>query len=763
MVAKTTQSTVTGTDQCEKNIKFEDVSDKIEQCLPSANSYRSLLDPYPSQTPEKYLSKEYKIDSFTIDDTWVSGVSRNWFFPQALFAVPQIADIIKHYKYFRADVQVDIRIASSAFHQGLAQISWFPCQNGNPNPEVPGANPIYRWSAMTPVDVSYAAQQSATICMPYLNPSPYIDNAPVAPIPADLGLIGCVIYSQITPYRVISDVGPFQVSVWAKFVNPQVAAPIVAVSAKKAIPKMQSVRVKPETTTTRRYVDPEALTKTMSDTMVATASNGPLAPVINTVGKGLEFAESAASAVTSFFGLFDKPTSVKSGAPMMQQFGRDFTLTSGLDTSLRIGQHPTSKLATTGIFPMETSHITMSKLAQIPMLYHVDYFNSTRGTFQLFLEPISSSCSRYLNYTRDYFHYVAAAHQMWRGSQKFRIKFVCGQFIKARVQISVLFNFAPDTSGQVYTRVVEVNGETETTFTIPFLLNRYWAFFDDGIQFNDLPILQVSLIDTVVGGSTGDDPTVDIVMWRAAGEDIQFAGLRSAYVVPPTVSKIPEQQSSLREMFSKPFDTIVCDCTRAMEVGYCTDDLSTTVADAMKRYAYSPDTEPAPYRYTYDDAIVNGIISPTSPLNSVFNDPYWYFKSLFLFERGDIRLRLTNDAPGNDVFAQALILGRNNLALPGNGTVYTYTKHNPELQVEVPYSSCYPYLPNQGNVATQTSLFWDSIRNPRIVINFSYPPTGDAKAQTFIAASDNMVCGVLVPPPYVDGQLPVSKTRKKNT
>jgi len=766
LVEKTTQNTVNGIDQCEANIKFEDVSEKVEQCLPLSNAYVALLDPFPPQTPNAYLSKEYKIDSITIDDTFVPGTFRTWVFPDDLFAVPQIADVIKHYRYFRSDVQVDFRFTPSAFHQGCGQISFVPLSE-DPDPGVTGVNPIYRWSACQPVDVSFASQQSATICLPYLNPAPYIDLVKTAPtIPA--GLIGSVVYSQITPYRVISDVGSFQLSVWAKFINPIVAGPIAPTASAKRTRKVpahqsdqsssSSIRASPESHNTRRYVDPESLVKTTSDALVSGVSNGPLSPVIKAVGSGMTFAEDVTKAITSFFGLFDKPTSVKSPSPMMPQFGRDFTLTSGLDSSLRIGQHPTSKLATTGVFSMETSHITMAKLAQIPMLHHVDFFNSTRSTFDLKLRPKLTLSSAETNYTRDYFHYVAASHRMWRGSIKYRIKFVCGQFIKARVQISVRFSGAVDTTGQIFTRVIEVNGETETLLSVPFLLNRYWSYYDEADAYEDIPVLQFTLIDSVVGGSTADDPTVDVIIWRAAGEDIQFAGLQRAQYTSPIFSEAPEHQTSLREVFSKPFDSVVCDCKKAMELGYCTDDLSTTVADAMKRYVGHPNV-PTEVSFQYDWLDPNNGFAASVALNSVFSEPFWYFKKLFWFWRGDLRFRFISQGDGVDGVMKATLAPLSGSDYnEANGHIYTHSKHNPELQLELPYSSCYPYIPNQGGMSTQINF--TQLTDTQSVLGFKVDTSGSTG--NYIAASDNYVCGMLAPPPYCDGPAPPASKKTTN-
>lgn len=758
LLEKTTQNTVKGIDQCEGNIKFEDVSEKIQQCLPLSQAWRPLLDPFPSQTPSVYLSKEYKIDSFTIDDTWVPGTYRTWFFPQALFAIPQIADVIKHYRYFRADVQLDLRVASSAFHQGLGQLSFIPLQRNSPDVGITGRNMAYRWSACQPVDLSFSSQQSASLCVPYMNPAPYIDT--IQPIAPQEGLIGCFIYSQITPYRVTADVGPFQVSVWAKFLNPIVAGPWVQapIPQQSEMTDSSVATVQPVNQNTRRYVDPEALTKTVSNAVVSNNINGPLQPIVKMVGSGSEFLESAAQAVTSFFGLFDKPTSVAAPSPMFPQWSRDYTATSGLDTSIRLGQHPTTKLATDGIFPMETSHITMSKLAQVPMLHHIDFFNSTRNGFTIELEPNAASSNLAANGTRDYFKYVAAAHHAWRGSIKYRVKFVCGQFIKARVQVSVRFNDQTDTSGQIFTRVIEVNGETETMFTVPFLRNRYWALWNDDTVYNDVPALQFNLIDSVVGGSTADDPTVDVVIWRAAAEDIQFAGLRAPRFDGASPTKIPQQQTSLRSVFSKPFDSLVCDCSKSMEIGYCNDDLSTTVADAMKRYSVI-NLPPNPVKYWFSEP-ENGAFSSGDAI-SAFSQPFFYFKALFWFERGDLRFRLQNTSPSVGGYANVQIMSDfSTVSASSNGTAYTYLQHNPELQFEVPYISPYPYLPIAGLQATQVEMDFLSNTDARSMFAITTPE--GAVTRFSIAAADNYVCGMLAPPPYCDSIPPPLATLTGN-
>jgi hypothetical protein len=585
-----------------------------------------------------------------------------------------------------------------------------------------------------------------------------------------------VFWQELSPYRTTTDVTDFQVSVWAKFLNPQVAGPIIAAG----LPKHQSDVQTQNLTTRRRFVDPEQLIKSTSHVLESAVNSSPIAPIIKTVSKGIDFVESAAADVGAFFGLFDKPTSIAATAPMLPQYSRGFTTTSGVNPSVRLGQHPSSRLATTGVFPTDTSLMTLTKLAQVPMLHHIDYFDgATRVSFDLVCAPLDSLSTRTQNVTRDYFEYIARAHMYWRGSIRYRVKFICGAMIKARVQIAIKFNGISDTSGQIFTRVLEINGDTETFISVPYLHNAYWSppqasGFSVADQF---PSLQFTLIDQITGAQGSSDPFVDVLIWRAAGADVQFARPVTAPVTlptpptlkikktksifPPKSTKVPEHQTSLRAAFEKPFESLVCDCTQAMERGYCTDDTSTTVADLMKRFVgnagtfagiqlYSPSLIAGGFYYDWDGIDYSGAMGET----------YFYYRNLFWFERGDrhVKLLFRPNATGEvHAFLASPLSGE---AGTSNGYAFQLLNSNPQLEVEVPWTCPYPYMPLYQDCDSQIMTQGKDYYIPVLKIGTS--TTGDTivQYQSFIAASDNYVCGMLAPPPFVDGDL-ASPSKKK--
>jgi len=210
----------------------------------------------------------------------------------------------------------------------------------------------------------------------------------------------------------------------------------------------------------------------------------------------------------------------------------------------------------------------------------------------------------------------------------------------------------------------------------------------------------------------------------------------------------PAHQTSLRGAFSKPFDSLVCDCTVASESGYCTSETSATVADAMKRYGRYIDhgttpttmTDLAPFYPIAGFTINEGI--PTNI--SSFDELYChlnYLTYLFWFRRGDLRFRILDFADYTGHVAATM----NDFTLaPGkvsNGMSFAKFPGEPQLAFEWPYSAVLPYFPTQGPVNTgdieQYHIAHCGIDNLQ------------ENMEVYIAAGDNYLCGMIAPPPIV--------------
>lgn len=672
------------------------------------------------------------------------------------------------YRYFKAGVQVDIRLTPSIYHQGSLIVAPMPgIKLGSPYLDT-----VYRMSGFPAVVLSFSPQASATVTMNWNSPFPYYDTTLSGN--ACGSQIGSVGIATLTPYRDLSNTGSFTMRVFAKFLRPHVAAPLPVESTRKVQHQSETGVVMK----TPAPVDVENLVKTDSHQMISKQQASPLSPIMDIIGTGMNVVQQ----LGSLTGLFDKPTSTTSGEVMIHRIARDFTQTTGLDYSQRLSQYPQSHLANSKMFGKQyTSHSSVSAIAQIPMLHHISYLEQgsmPNTLISLLVHPAETDSSSYAAGQWDFFTYISRACRFYRGSIKYFIKFVCPTFVKSRVRITLHHEGAASTGtkGDLFTRIVEISGDTDVSFTVPFLYNRYWDL--TAPPGEGTPYLLIELIDNVTGGASGSTPIIDVLIFRSAGEDMCFSNLLIANINPATatatttvattttptttlqIEKV-EHQCSIRETFTKSFDTLACDCSYSIDKNLCTSDQLTSVAEILKRYSEFHNMNPAasplndvwiwPTSSDTTSIDVNlwwltGLLQTANQPASVVANPFQYFLSLFLYVRGDIRVRYVDHSESTGlVYAGLLDINRRLAA--GNSMVISDLHATPELSFEVPYSSTIPWHPIQGPIPCS------SLYNSDVVPHFAVDNganTGFTSAyEAYIAASDNFLAGILMPPPRV--------------
>jgi len=338
----------------------------------------------------------------------------------------------------------------------------------------------------------------------------------------------------------------------------------------------------------------------------------------------------------------------------------------------------------------------------------------------------------------DYLCGVARAHRFWRGSISYYIHFVVDGFTKGRVKIVLTFqeSVPSNDNGDLYSRIVEINGPTIVSFCVPFLRNRYWEntteFFAD-----HTPWVSFELLDTIA--TSGSTPTIDVLVFRAGGRDVQFSGLQTSNFArtPPVM----QTQSHVRSSFQQPFDSLIEGCSIGIERGFCTDETSQSISSLMKRYGEAIDVQSEgpdlgfstlwPSRAFVLDA--EGVLFEDNDAPGM-STPFYYFMSFFLFWRGDIRYRFRNNTTLRQVSNNSLDAGFN----IANGAAYTYGELNPDLAVEIPYSATVPYLFIQDFVQ-EGALTTADLVSPAMA--------GTLGGEILAAAGDNFICGHVMPPP----------------
>jgi len=503
----------------------------VQSAADSQFMHDPIDNPFPTQVPTSILSRNYRVFTFNWGPSYTTQVLD---FPYCLLQQETIQDALASFYYFRGDVKMEVRINTTPFHYGALQVSWLPfCVTSA------SINPYYA-SGNRPVIISASTQQAATISMPWTAPTTWVNWLNASTLDAvEATTIGRVYFHQLVPLTTTSTsiTDTVVVQVFASFENPRVAGYLPSSSTRLRMKDRTKTKSKPmwQQSGKDRFRTPtsqEAVAKSSSQTLVSSTIDSTLSPIIKTIGT---FGDSIASAATGLFsggkflGLFDKPRSLQSTQPVMFDFSKGHAQVDGLLEAQTLGMYQSNKLgSSSNMMGGESSDMPLSALAGVPMLHRIIPFTAANQVdSQTVIDPVYYNNS----YSQpDYFFFTAQMFSYWRGSIKYMIQFITTAFTTARFRISVnyvSYSSAVTTTGDVVSRIVDVKGDTITEFTVPYLYQSHWRQVNGHGTISDYlqPRLSIEVLEDIIGQSLESDPTVYVLIWRAAGEDIQFQQL----------------------------------------------------------------------------------------------------------------------------------------------------------------------------------------------------------------------------------------------
>lgn len=569
--------------------EFKEAATELKITSAPSTIERSIAKPFDTETPIQLLTRMYQISSFNWEAT-----STYWQFnfPAALLAIPNIANVLQRFRYIRAGVRILIRMNSTQFMQGSLIGGWLPCWNAAAPP--PDA---FKLSGMSSFVLGASTQQSVTIDIPYLNPKDWLTIPYTTDTDSRIAVLWLRVLNQLQATgSACSAVVPM--TVFAQFTNVTVEG-FVSQSSKTMTHSDESE------TMNYKGIDVKAAVKAVSPIIRSAPVIGPML-----------------DAATILLDLA-KPVNQEASKPMYATIGQNLALTTGLDYSEQFTMYPNANVAQSQLFGgMETSHMAVSKLAQIPMLHYQFSFTDTNTQFYFPVTPFYRNGSN----TPDYFYSVAKAFRYWRGSIKYSFYFVMPQFYSCRARI-LLHNLQADPVelGDVISKIVDLKGETWVDIMVPYLRPTTWVETKQDAVAAYYPRIYVQL-ECAINGCSTETPLIFCNVFRAAGEDTSFAQLMNP--AEHLDSFQVKSQTSLRTHFSKAFDGIAGKTTQSVERGFCMPETAGTVSDCMRRHGrHVPDTQ---YGLTYPTAVSDA--NPAYPF--VSQEPFNYFASHFLFWRG---------------------------------------------------------------------------------------------------------------------------------
>lgn len=711
------------------------------------DEFQAILNPYPDQTPTELLQRTYKVAEFS----WGPITGTNIVdFPASLTVIPQIADKLKQYRFMRSSIIVTIKLLTTQYHYGAYMVSWLPNHSS-----LAYAADIRQQSANRPIIISAADQGTAMFIIPYLNPYSFWETTD------NNNQICRLFLTPITPLLRASPsvTDTVKVQVYASFLDPVVTGYIgqsgenviynrmalrkkAAGRTEKKVGKYSANRPPPpmpardtsEYKRAKRSMEYEAVKKTATGVVEsATKATSTVASLFESIPIIGGMIESTVMPVLKALSILDKPTSLATTNKMVPSFSNDLSLGSGLDNSNPLSLLPVTPLSMDLHLAGEnvmSGSMTIDRVIGTPMIVGIHSFTNAQPVWENAVIP------RPFTFDDDYTGFMSRFFTYWRGSFKYMFAFYTSTFITARVRISVRYDNTPLTDqndGDVVSRLVDIKGDTIVEMTIPYLWRTlYRTTKNDG----NLPLITVSLSSPIVGLSIDTDPSIVLVVWRAAGEDFAFnqmvtfdaGNTADSFDLNESDSEWTEEaeaQMIPQERFRVPFDGIVEGTRLTYESGAITGEHITCLNDMLKRYTDNIIDRP---NATY----------PFIGLNGAFHK----LSQIFKYWRGSRRLKVRYKVDFSDLTEQYVVMENPSGSFDaGNGCALTVPSQWNWNEFQVPWYSSLPFIPT--DITTVSYLDPEDLPKGVFISQLDVANNG----RNLISAGDDFVYTYLVAPP----------------
>jgi len=605
-----------------------------------------IQDPYKSFNMESFnvddsLNREYPIGTIN----WNSSQARDtglitFNFPDVLFNQSYIQNRLKDYQYFRGSIRITARVVTNQFLYGACIMCFapYPTEYNVPN------SSLIDMSGYPHILLSASAGDAATFDIPFICKDRVIDITNY-----EIGQMAQVNVAVAVPLIDAVNASVVQTTIFftAQFVNAELFLPVTLTSS--------HTKGKEANNKSRSGIISNVLNE-VSD-VVSTVGTvpflAPYASMFNAVSR-------PASSMFRRLGL-SKPTTTA-----MTQVGKinpyvDINQGEGLDLAPKLGFCPTNGISTIpNVGGQSIDEMELLYVAGTPQLsdYLAVGYGSLGSTFTLF--DVSSLASPdYLDNVNSLFAYSA-------GSMKVGLYISASKYHSVRLVFWINQNNSTAVHWEnCYHKVVDVQGDTNLFFTVPYMHKSFSTFNTTGTPRVFMTVLSYNQPDNAL------DTPIFVLCYKAAASDYTWGGLTDTVVL----------QSNPRADFSNEFESFHPSIVGYKQQGLLYGEQYKTFREVLHRY--NPDCSPhaptnLPILTTYQ---VGGYI--TASLDRVIYTGVEKIGLFYLFRRGSIRLKIVQYGQYTNT-PRCLIAGAPNVLYAGTSIS---TPTNPVVELDIPWYS----------------------------------------------------------------------------
>jgi len=670
---------------------------------------------------------------------------------KALCGVPRNQAVMSQFEYFKADIELTIRLNTNQFYYGAIMATLWPT----------GATGVRldERSVLDPTIISASSAESVVKTWKYSYPMAWLDtagaNAGDYPVELNIDVLAQLRQANENMPNAIT------IQMWARFVNIELAFPTDSVSLGKKSSKRQaqssrgglSVKFPSKSKSRHPADDPDSGLNTVDNAIQAIESV--------TIGDAVSEVKSLASFVTDNWGsitsalgfLFDKPDRDVCQTPIIEEGSIDLFSCDIADTNPTICTYKGRYVDPGGGRMPMSKNWTISEYARIPALRDtVKIFTAQNDAIVVNLvrkHPFNDTMKTPLDYA------VLASHQ-WRGSIKVCCQFFTSSFISARFVVQYINSDQttgyPSEYDSGLSRVINVKGDTVDTFTLPWLNKWWWNSIASG-ETNAQPQIRISCASAIASTDTVASPIIYLLIWVAGGDDIQFAYPRIVQATewsnldPSPIlrkkKKKREAQAAMGELFTKTFPPIGENTFYDIDRGYSTSEILGPITDICKRYSPSPYISGQTFNSLpgfrvrsldlqyFTNTVGQGYVNWFSFRQTFFGQ----WRACFLFRSGGYRFRYFGTPSSRYVWE---IQDPAGVSVPG--TVYV-SPHDGISRLTIPQVAYWPF----GYLGSETDPD-EGCPGGLSIASIGADPDLDVGHPTYLAARDDLQFGYPILP-----------------
>mgnify|MGYP003571892339 FL=1 len=584
-------------------------------------------------TMNESLAREFIVGQFAWGTEAEGVVIGKLDFPGDLFSQDYIADKIDDFRYFRAGVRISIRVTANRYMYGKLLVAYNPIPSLDAYDNATVRQPMHIASGRPHVLVSASSNDVVTFDVPYISPNRALDLLDY--VADEIGHFVFYVMNPLTSTNGVNDGA--RVIVTARFLEPEIYLPhdfnVQSKSEGSLKSAMQSIGNDLIKHVPKRGVVKYA--KSVGRTVLRETISGMKSSV-------------ASMAVGAIMGLSKPGTLDLAGVGKINPYS-DIPSGQGISTDIKLAMDPENGISTEpNVGGVSTDEMNLNYIAGTPSLTRITNF--VKGS-----APIAVAvCTPYDTY-QTYVDILCKNFLFASGSYKFKMYITASVFHAVRLVFWLSEDSDPVTNWEeCYHRIVEVQGDTEVEFSVPYLQKGFTSTTSVGIK-------PFSIYCAILAWSQPDDlisNPIYINTYKSGDNDFRFGAQAE---VTWTL------QSNPRLDFEREFQPFHPSFTSYMQEGLLFGEDFDTLRQLMHRnYATS----------STSTGKLNMWNIPSSP---VLYGPE-KFGALFRFYRGSVRWKIYPKSGNIQTLAACLQIGTTNLQgyTMSSGT-------NPVIEVEAPY------------------------------------------------------------------------------